>query len=93
MPASTANIEQYLKVAIYAKCLISLETLVEPIYSPSRINDFLLASIEGMAIRTNFQVNVFTYCRSCLDHVTTAASSCDFFIFRMSFNLHVNSGP
>lgn len=64
------------------------ETLLEALNTAASVEDFLLAGVEGVALRANVQVNPSAQGRTCLDHVAAAAGSFDFFVLRMQISFH-----
>ena len=62
--------------------------LAEFLNTASSIHDLLLTSVERVALRTNFYVEVLTRSGTSLELVATAASDCDFRIIWMNIGFH-----
>ena len=75
-------INQILEFAATAK------TFLKAIYSPTSINNFLLASVKRMALWTNINADVFVQGGPCLNHVTATTSNINFLIIWMYFCFH-----
>lgn len=73
----------------FASSLIAPAILApEFVYPPCRIDDLLLARIEGMANRTDFHVDVPTKGRTGLNGIATATGDGDGFVFGMNSRFH-----
>ena len=64
------------------------EAAPETLHTSAAVQNLLLAGVERMAVRADFQVNVFTQSRSRLNHVPAAAGCRDFLVFGMNVGLH-----
>jgi len=64
------------------------ETLVEAIYTASTVHDLLLASIERVALGTDFDQDVFTNGGAGFNDVSAAASCLDRLVVRMNIGFH-----
>lgn len=74
-----------------AKLVWTLDTVtfVKAVNTSGCINKFLLASIERMACRTNFNMNIF-WCWSCFNYVSTNACNLCKIVIRMDSLFHKN---
>jgi hypothetical protein len=76
---------------MFAKLLGSAADVVllaELVHASCRIQHFLFAGVERMALGTNFDVQRFEHGRAGFEFVATAASDINFFIFGMAFGFH-----
>ena len=64
------------------------KTLTETLHTASRIHNFLLASIKGMAFGADIDVEVFRHCRAHFNDVSAAAGRLDVIVLRMNLGLH-----
>lgn len=64
--------------------------LTEFLNTTSSVQNFLFASIERVAKRADFDVEVFAYGCACLELVAAAASYVYFRVIRMDIGLHAD---
>jgi hypothetical protein len=62
--------------------------LAEFVDATGRVDDFLLARIEGMAVGANFDLQVMTQGRLRLEGIAAGTGHGDFFVFRMRVGFH-----
>ena len=62
---------------------------IELLNTTCGINDLLLASVERMAGRTNFDVKRLFHCRLSLEYATARAGNFDFAVSGMDIGFHV----
>ncbi|MFT7243013.1 MAG: hypothetical protein ACI82A_000355 [Candidatus Azotimanducaceae bacterium] len=86
-PFFKPNKYQYQQSILLSTTTIA-KALVEPIDSTCCVDNLLLTSIKRMALRTNVKVEVIAFGGTSFNHVTAAASRCNFFIFWVDFCLH-----
>jgi hypothetical protein len=70
--------------------LFGFVPFLESFHSACRIHYFLFAGHKGMAIGTNFYLDIF-FGRSCFNDIAANTSYCGLFIFRMNAFFHVLS--
>lgn len=63
----------------------------EFIYAACCINNFLLTSVERMACRTDFNVDIFPRCRTRGKTVAASAADGDFIVVWMNSGFHISS--
>ena len=64
--------------------------MTELLNATGSIKNLLLAGVERMAKRTDFNVEVFANRRACLELVAAAASNVYFRVIRMDIGLHAD---
>ena len=70
-----------------ASCLVQAVTLLETVYTSTRINQLLAAGVERMALGANFNLDVLLG-RTSLNNCTTRASDSSLFVLGMDTFLH-----
>lgn len=60
----------------------------ELIHTPTGVENLLLARVKGMALRTNFHVQLLTQGGASGEVIATAANNLDFFVFRVDIRFH-----
>jgi hypothetical protein len=61
--------------------------LLELLHPPGGIDEFLLASVEGVALGANLHANLWP-CRTRVDHLTTGTNNRTIDILRMDLGFH-----
>jgi hypothetical protein len=64
--------------------------LAEFIHAAAGVDDFLLARVERMAIRTNFDLQIVAYGGASLERIAACAGDVDRFVFGMNVGFHEN---
>jgi hypothetical protein len=62
--------------------------LAELVDSTSRVDDLLLARIEGVAVGADFDLQIVSQSRTRLERVPAGAGNTDFFVLRMRIGFH-----
>ena len=76
------------KFAKLLRCAGRSVFLAELVHASCRIQHFLFAGIERMALGANFDVQRFEHGRAGFEFVATATCDINFFIFGMAFCFH-----
>lgn len=67
--------------------LLNVETLLESVNTSACINKLLLACVERMALRADFNLNILL-CGASIDHIAASAGNSGIIILRMDTFFH-----
>src|SRR5574344_855736 len=78
--------------SVVCRLLVQTETFVELRHTPAGIHQLLFAVEEGVTLRADFYLDVFSG-RTCLNYITAGACNCSLLIIGMDSFLHCSCSP